>query len=201
LSNMSHEIRTPMNAIIGFTNVVLKTKLDESQKEYINAIKVSGDALIVLINDILDIAKVDSGKMFFEQIPLNLSASISTMLNLFEAKITEKNLELSVKFDHTIPQILIGDPLRLRQIILNLLSNAVKFTAIGKITVSVHLLKEDEEKVTIEFAIPDTGIGIPKEKLSLIFNNFEQASVHMEEQVWVLPSLNNLLNIREEQSA
>ena len=121
LANMSHEIRTPMNAIVGFTNVVLKTDLNKDQKEYINAIKVSGDALIVLINDILDLAKVNAGKMIFEQSPFNLSDSISSTLHLFEAKINEKNLELINEYDKNIPKFLIGDALRLRQIILNLL--------------------------------------------------------------------------------
>jgi signal transduction histidine kinase/CheY-like chemotaxis protein len=175
LSNMSHEIRTPMNSIIGFTNIVLKSKLDETQKGYINAIKVSGDALVVLINDILDLAKVDAGKMTFEQIPFNLSVSISTILQLFETKIKEKNLELLEEFDHTIPQILVGDPMRLRQIILNLLSNAIKFTTEGKITMSVRMLKEYAEKATIEFTLTDTGIGIPEDRLAQIFNDFEQA--------------------------
>ncbi|HSN48748.1 MAG TPA: ATP-binding protein, partial [Flavobacterium sp.] len=175
LSNMSHEIRTPMNSIIGFTNIVLKSKLDETQKGYINAIKVSGDALVVLINDILDLAKVDAGKMTFEQIPFNLSGSIYTILQLFETKIKEKNLELLEEFDHTIPQILVGDPMRLRQIILNLLSNAIKFTTEGKITMSVRMLKEYAEKATIEFALTDTGIGIPEDRLAQIFNDFEQA--------------------------
>ena len=176
LSNMSHEIRTPMNGIIGFTNVVLKTKLNDSQKEYINAIKESGDALIVLINDILDIAKVDSGKMTFEKLPLSLSVSIATMLHLFEPKMKEKNLELVKEYDSNIPLQLIGDPMRLRQIILNLMSNAVKFTASGKITISVKLLEEDTKKATVEFRITDTGIGVPKNRLAEVFNNFEQAS-------------------------
>jgi PAS domain S-box-containing protein len=128
LSNMSHEIRTPMNAIIGFTKVVLKTDLSAKQTEYLSAIKTSGDALIVLINDILDLAKVDAGKMTFEQTPFKLSASISAMLHLFETKILEKNLELVKIYDKNIPEVLIGDPVRLHQIILNLVSNAVKFT-------------------------------------------------------------------------
>ena len=176
LSNMSHEIRTPMNAIVGFTNVVLKTELNKKQKEYINAIKISGDALIVLINDILDLAKVDAGKMTFEQISFNLFESISGMLHLFETKIKEKNLELITKYDPNIPEFLVGDPMRLRQIILNLLSNAVKFTTEGKITIIVQLLKEDAEKVTIEFTVSDTGIGIPKDQLENIFDNFGQAN-------------------------
>ena len=104
LSNMSHEIRTPMNAIIGFTKVVLKTELTAKQKEYLTAIKMSGDALIVLINDILDLAKVDSGKMSFEAIPFKLELSISAMLHLFDTKIQEKNLELVKEYDKNIPQ-------------------------------------------------------------------------------------------------
>lgn len=176
LSNMSHEIRTPMNAIIGFTKVVLKTDLTGKQKEYLNAIKMSGDALIVLINDILDLAKVDAGKMTFEKTPFKMKSSITAMLHLFETKIQEKNLRLVTEYDSNIPEVLVGDPVRLHQIILNLVSNAVKFTTKGKITVSVDLLHEEEDKVIIQFSVTDTGIGISKEKIGKIFENFQQAS-------------------------
>ncbi|HTL81284.1 MAG TPA: ATP-binding protein, partial [Bacteroidia bacterium] len=176
LSNMSHEIRTPMNAIIGFTKVVLKTELTAKQKEYLNAIKVSGDALIVLINDILDLAKVDAGKMSFERIPFRMSSSLAAMLQLFEAKIQEKNLQLVREYDKRIPEMLIGDPVRLHQIILNLVSNAVKFTNTGSITIKVSLLHEDNENVAISFAVIDTGIGIKESKIEKIFENFQQAS-------------------------
>jgi PAS domain S-box-containing protein len=176
LSNMSHEIRTPMNAIIGFTKVLLKTDLAAKQKEYLTAIKMSGDALIVLINDILDLAKVDAGKMSFEQIPFKMSLSIAAMLHVFETKIQEKNLKLIKEYDSKIPEVLVGDPVRLHQIILNLVSNAVKFTTKGNITVSARLQSEDDKKVTIEFAVTDTGIGIPSTKINTIFENFQQAS-------------------------
>ncbi len=176
LSNMSHEIRTPMNAIIGFTKVLLKTELSSKQKEYLTAIKMSGDALIVLINDILDLAKVDAGKMVFEQVPFKMSLSISAMLHLFETKILEKNLKLVFDYDQAIPDVLVGDPVRLHQIILNLVSNAVKFTLNGSITVSVKVISEDDEKVGIKFSVQDTGIGIAKDKIGKIFDNFQQAS-------------------------
>lgn len=176
LSNMSHEIRTPMNAIIGFTKVLLKTDLSAKQNEYLSAIKLSGDALIVLINDILDLAKVDSGKMTFEQTPFKLKSSISAMLHLFEAKIHEKNIELVKVYDEKIPEVLLGDSVRLHQIILNLVSNAVKFTHSGKISIRVILLQEDEQNVKIKFSVSDTGIGISSHKIDQIFENFQQAS-------------------------
>ena len=176
LSNMSHEIRTPMNAIIGFTKVLLKTDTSTKQKEYLQAIKMSGDALIVLINDILDLAKVDAGKMIFEQTPFKMAVSIAAMLHLFEPKIREKNLYLEKEYDSSIPEVLVGDPVRLHQVILNLVSNAVKFTNKGKITVSVRLVHEDDSMARIEFSVKDTGIGIPKDKTIQIFDNFQQAS-------------------------
>jgi two-component system CheB/CheR fusion protein len=176
LSNMSHEIRTPMNAIIGFTKVVLKTDLTAKQKEYLSAIKVSGDALIVLINDILDLAKVDAGKMSFEKIPFKMETSILAMLQLFETKVQEKNLELIKNYDHRIPKVLIGDSVRLHQIILNLVSNAVKFTNKGKISVNVILLSEAKDFVTLKFSVEDTGIGIEENNIKNIFENFQQAT-------------------------
>ena len=176
LSNMSHEIRTPMNAIIGFTKVLIKTAMTDKQNEYFNAIKVSGDALIVLIDDILDLAKVDSGKMTFEQTPFKIATSLSAMLHLFETKIQEKNLKLIKNYDTRIPEVLVGDPVRLHQIILNLVSNALKFTIKGQITVSVDLIHEDDETVLIQFAVTDTGIGIAAEKIDTIFENFQQAT-------------------------
>ncbi|HSO86083.1 MAG TPA: ATP-binding protein, partial [Draconibacterium sp.] len=176
LSNMSHEIRTPMNAIIGFTKVLLKTNMSAKQKEYLQAIKLSGDALIVLINDILDLAKVDAGKMTFEHVPFKMALSISAMLHLFIPKIQEKNLKLEKEYDDRIPEVLLGDPVRLHQIILNLVSNAVKFTTKGKITLCVKLLDDDEKEASIEFAVKDTGIGIPESKIEKIFENFQQAS-------------------------
>jgi len=176
LSNMSHEIRTPMNAIIGFTKVVLRTDLTAKQREYLTAIKLSGDALIVLINDILDLAKVDSGKMTFEQMPFKLETSFAAMLHLFEIKIDEKNLKLIKEYDTNIPEVLLGDPVRLHQIILNLVSNAVKFTTKGSIRAGVRLLHEDAQKASLEFSVSDTGIGIEADKLPNVFENFQQAS-------------------------
>lgn len=176
LSNMSHEIRTPMNAIIGFTNVMLKEHLPERQREFLCAIKTSGETLTVLINDILDLAKVDSGKMTFEKISFKMEASISAMLQLFDVKIQEKNLEFVKEYDKRIPENLVGDRVRLHQIILNLVSNAEKFTSKGKVTMSTNLLHEDEEKATIEFSVTDSGIGIAEDKIEHIFENFHQAS-------------------------
>jgi PAS domain S-box-containing protein len=175
LSNMSHEIRTPMNAIVGFTKVLMKTDLSEKQKEYLGAIQSSGDTLIVLIDDILDLAKVDAGKMIFTNAPFKILQSITTILHLFENKIEEKHLELKKEFDSRIPEIVLGDAVRLHQILINLLGNAIKFTSIGKIKVCVNLLKEDKQKVKIEIEVSDTGIGIPQNKIATIFENFEQA--------------------------
>jgi PAS domain S-box-containing protein len=176
LSNMSHEIRTPLNAIIGFTNVLLKSNLDTKQKEYLNAIKLSGDSLLALINDILDLSKVDSGKMTFEKTPFKLSNSISSMVKLFETKLAEKKLELIKEYDPSIPEVLIGDSFRLHQVIMNLVSNAIKFTDHGKITIGARRLEHNDEISKIEFTVTDTGIGIPKNKIESIFDNFQQAT-------------------------
>lgn len=176
LSNMSHEIRTPMNAIVGFTNVILKTELDQNQKEYIDAIKKSSESLIILINDILDLAKVDAGKMSFSNNPFSIEESITDVFKLLGPKCQEKNLEFTKEYDTSIPKIVLGDAIRLRQIILNLISNAIKFTSQGKVNISIRGAEDDAEKITVEFVVNDTGIGIPENRLSHIFNNFEQAS-------------------------
>jgi signal transduction histidine kinase/CheY-like chemotaxis protein len=176
LSNMSHEIRTPMNAIVGFTNILQRTRLNKKQKEFLSAIQTSCDTLTVLVNDILDLAKVDSGKMKFLEAPFKLSSSILSILKLFETKASEKGIELKSYFDSKIPDVILGDSVRLNQIILNLVANAIKFTDKGTVSIDVQLLKDEAKQVTLGFAITDTGIGIPEKSLPTIFNAFEQAT-------------------------
>jgi PAS domain S-box-containing protein len=177
LANMSHEIRTPLNSIVGFANVLTKTVLSENQKEFVEAIKTSGNSLHLLINDILDLAKVDAGKMTFEKQPFEMHKKIKSVLHSFDLKIKEKNIQLVSEYDTEIPHMVVGDSLRLNQIILNLMSNAIKFTHKGKITFSVKLQSQNADNVFIEFSINDTGIGIAAEKINSIFNLFEQAEI------------------------
>ena len=177
LANMSHEIRTPLNGIIGFTKILLRNGITEKQKHQLSAIKTSSDILLVLINDILDLAKIEAGKMALETTELKISDLVNSVISTFELRIEEKEFKLNKQYDKRIPQILIGDPVRINQILLNLLSNAEKFTHQGEqISISINLLKQDEEKTSIEFIVSDTGIGIPADKLATIFEPFMQSS-------------------------
>jgi PAS domain S-box-containing protein len=174
LANMSHEIRTPMNAIVGFTDILLKTNLTADQKQYIEAIKTSGDNLLVIINDILDFSKMQSGKFSFEKIEMSLSQLISTLTELMLPKSMEKDIRLSTRIEKNVPDRLIGDPTRLNQVLLNLVGNAIKFTEKGEVKVRVELLSETEEDVEILFSVTDTGIGIEEKKLTTVFEEFTQ---------------------------
>lgn len=177
LANMSHEIRTPMNAIIGFARLLEEADLSPEHREYVNAIKQSGDNLLVIINDILDISKIEAGKIVFEKSKIDLQGMINSTISMFQTRTEAKNVKLSYTVDPAIPAVIIGDAVRLNQILLNLLSNAVKFTKKGEIEVISKLVSDDKKNVRIRFSVSDTGIGIPPEQLDTIFESFTQATV------------------------
>jgi len=182
MANMSHEIRTPMNAILGFTNLMEKTKLDDIQSEYISAVKSSGANLLNIINDILDFSKIEAGMLRIEKIPFSIPSLLNSLEVMFAEKTKEKNLMFSVNVDEHIPQIVLGDPTRLTQIMINLIGNAIKFTQQGKVSVFCDLISLEDGLAKIIFKVKDTGEGIPKEKQIEIFDRFNQGNLETTRQ-------------------
>lgn len=177
LSTMSHEIRTPMNAVLGFTTILLQNAR-EDQIEHLKMIKYSGDNLLVLINDILDFSKIEAGKIDFEKVDFNIKELIYNIQGALLEIARNKGVLLKVRFDDKLPEMVMGDPVRLGQILTNLASNAVKFTETGKVIISASLVSQsiESKSMNIVFEVNDTGIGIPKDKQEFIFESFTQAS-------------------------
>lgn len=175
LANISHEIRTPMNGIIGMVDILKRTSLTVQQQEYLEIIAISGENLLMIINDVLDFSKIEAGQVTFEHIRFNLWDEVNEVIKILRYKAMQKNLDLSFEISPDVPQLLIGDPLRLKQVLINLCNNSIKFTSEGFVRVRVNLVEFSADVVRLNFEVQDTGIGISQENQSKLFKSFAQA--------------------------
>jgi signal transduction histidine kinase/ActR/RegA family two-component response regulator len=175
LHSISHEIRTPMNGIIGMTDILEQTGLTKVQLEYLEIIRLSGENLLMLINDVLDLSKIEAGQITFEKIRFNLPDVVNEVVKILHYKAEQKNLEFTVHFSGDVPEFVIGDPLRLKQILINLTTNAIKFTSRGFVKISVSLRKKKDSGVQLFFQVEDSGIGISESNQAKLFRDFAQA--------------------------
>jgi CheY-like chemotaxis protein/nitrogen-specific signal transduction histidine kinase/HPt (histidine-containing phosphotransfer) domain-containing protein len=182
LAMMSHEIRTPMNAVLGLTGSLLESNLDDDQRRSAEAIQEASDGLLAILNDILDLSKLDTGKLEFETVPFSLESVIDNTKSIIALRAAEKGIRLGVEVESELPKALTGDPGRIRQIILNLASNAVKFTPSGEVVISVHCVERSATHATVRIAVKDSGIGIAPDRLGRLFSDFVQADASIHRQ-------------------